>query len=157
MWTWLSANSGPLSVVVAVMIPAVAGLWVLAQFVANRAADAAQKRFENYHRLIKDLVAPDPAGSGPYLDRQVAVVYELRHFKRYRKVTVRILRGLRATWAKTYPPDNRLLKEIDLTLEYLSKEHWLVSALPFISSAVAMSALATAIWELARHFGLGLE
>jgi len=55
-----------------------------------------------------------------------AVVFELRRFKDYKEVTIRILTELRDDWRKSglHP---RLATELDLTLDSLSKrrKEWL--------------------------------
>jgi hypothetical protein len=55
------------------------------------------------------------------LDRQVAVVFELRHFPRYYEVTRRILTALKHAWG-SQPQWSRLVEEIDLTLAHV-KSH----------------------------------
>jgi hypothetical protein len=55
------------------------------------------------------------------LDRQIAVVFELRNFKEYFPVTLRILKGLRNDW-QDYGPEskrNRLLQEIDESIKFI--------------------------------------
>lgn len=87
------------------------------------------KRFENYHRLIDELVGGQP-GKQVMLDRQIAIIYELRHFKEYFPVTLRILTGLRnTTWQST---DQRLIDEIILTVEYI-KASWFGRKFGFIN------------------------
>jgi hypothetical protein len=51
------------------------------------------------------------------MDRQIAVVFELRNFKEYFEVTLRMLEGLRETWAD--PRFNRLTEEIGHTIDYI--------------------------------------
>ncbi|MDO8566127.1 MAG: hypothetical protein Q7S04_03020 [Candidatus Moranbacteria bacterium] len=78
------------------------------------------KRFTTYHNLIDQLVDDKSHPSGKLmLDRQIAIVFELRSFPKYYKVTQRILEGLKneETW-KTGNP--RLVEEVDLTLEYIN-------------------------------------
>lgn len=59
------------------------------------------------------------------LDRQVAVVFELRSLDAYHPVTLRILKGLKEDWSNAeYGPlqkRGRLLAEIDLAIEHISK------------------------------------
>jgi len=52
------------------------------------------------------------------LDRQIAIIFELRNYTNYYPVTHRILTDLKVTW-KDQP---RIIKEIDLTLDFISKE-----------------------------------
>ena len=55
-----------------------------------------QRRFENHHALIKQLVKGDEKlGKLLMLDRQLAVVFELENFREYRKPTLKILKGLK--------------------------------------------------------------
>jgi len=96
---------------------AVAFIWSVWQFFDVRRREFRNQEFETYHRLIKELVQPEK-DAGIYLDRQVAIVFELRHFKRYREVSARILQGLKGSWAsnQTY---KRLIEEIDLAIAHL--------------------------------------
>jgi hypothetical protein len=97
---------------------AVAFIWSVWQFFDVRRRDFKNREFETYHRLIKELVQPDK-DVGTFLDRQIAIVFELRHFDRYREVSVRMLKGLKGHWSSDVPKNKRLLDEIDLTLGYL--------------------------------------
>jgi hypothetical protein len=79
-----------------------------------------QQRFENYHNLVSDLVEGRPDQEAIRLDSQIAVVYELRNYREYREVSIRILKGLRQRWSSN-PKYARLIEEIDYTLEKLQK------------------------------------
>ncbi len=89
--------------------------WPVLQFILTRQREADWREFETYHRLIKELVQPDTGMEHVKLDRQIAVVFELRHFPRYRELTIRLLRGMRASWVAN-SANKRLIDEIDLTL-----------------------------------------
>lgn len=91
-------------------------LWQVTQFFLNKDTEAKSRQFEVYHRLIKELV--QPSEKDLYIDRQCAVVFELRHFKRYRQLTIRILEGLREDWKASPLFHPRLKNEINLTLDY---------------------------------------
>ena len=101
---------------------AIAFAWSVIQFVLVRMRDEKHREFEIYHRLIKELVTPDSESKVTWIDRQTAVLFELRRFKRYHELTLRTLLGLREQWSKnndsTYP---RLLEELDLTVEYIRR------------------------------------
>jgi hypothetical protein len=90
------------------------------QFLSVRRRESQEREFEKYHALIQRLVAPDEAGV-THLDRQIAVVFELRHFPRYYECTQRILTGLKDTWSaqKSW---SRLTDEIDLTLRDIQEK-----------------------------------
>lgn len=77
-----------------------------------------QVEFENYHKLIAQLIGSERKTDTMKLDSQVAIVFELQRFKRYKPVTLRILRGLKDEWTdKTHP---RLIDEIDIAINQLS-------------------------------------
>jgi len=86
------------------------------QQVSQRKAEAREREFQTFHRLIKELVAPDPESGKAWIDRQ------LRHFERYYEFTERTLIGLNEKW--TADPDfqwPRLISEINLTLEHIRR------------------------------------
>ena len=118
MATWIASNLTTLGAAGAV----VTFLWPVIQFVLTRKREQRAAEFEIYHRLIRELVAPDPASGSIWIDRQVAAVFELRHFPRYYEVTTRILEGLKEKWSSS--PEFKwpgLLTEVDLTLAYIQR------------------------------------
>ena len=94
-------------------------LWQIVQFFLNKNTEAKSRQFEVYHQLIKELV--EGSGTDVFVDRQCAVVFELRRFKHYRELTTRILEGLRQDWKDSPRFHPRLKNEINLTLDYLKK------------------------------------
>jgi hypothetical protein len=115
---WLLAHITALSAFGA----AIAFIWSVAQFLAQRRRESRERQFETYHRLVKELVSPDSATGTTWIDRQAAVVFELRHFPRYYGFTERMLKGLEEEWGKNPKPGSaRLLEEIDLTLAHIRK------------------------------------
>lgn len=126
VWTWLNANAGAFALVVTL----VTSLVLARRYLSQRRILIRDRRFRTYHTLIKDFVQPQqaaqpqqaqPGQAGQtWLDRQIAIAYELRNFPEYYNVTLRILRGLRAQWFEPPPAGgNRLLSEIDLTLAFV--------------------------------------
>ena len=110
---WLSSNTTTLSILGA----AVAFVWSTSQQIIQRRAESREREFQSFHRLVKELVSPDSAEGVMWVDRQAAVIYELRHFPRYYEFTERMLVGLKNKWVTD--PDfksPRLIEEIDLTL-----------------------------------------
>jgi hypothetical protein len=87
------------------------------QFVVTHTNDARNRQFEAYHRLIKELVKPENGQT--HIDRQCAVVFELVRFKRYRPLTIRILRGLQDDWKNNPNFHPRLASEIDRALRLM--------------------------------------
>lgn len=112
---------------IGVLIAAAPIVWGVVVFGLSRRAESARFRFETYHNLIKQLVDRETPEQTMKLDRQVAIIFELRHFRHYRPVTRRILLGLKEHWASNeYGPADkraRLLREVDLTLADL-KRSW---------------------------------
>jgi len=65
------------------------------KFQAERRTTLFWKEFEVYHKLVKELVEPPSENAVLYVDRQTAIIYEMRNFKRYYPFTLQILEGLR--------------------------------------------------------------
>ncbi len=88
------------------------------RFVKVRQEEQRQRRFENYHKLIAELVGGARDRQVMKLDSQIAIIYELRNFKEYSEVTIRILNSLMTEWASHQKP--RLIEELRLTVKALS-------------------------------------
>jgi hypothetical protein len=99
---------------------AIAFTFSVVQIVIVRSRESRDREFDKYHSLIQQLVSPDEKGT-IFLDRQIAVLFELRHFPRYFECTQRILSGLRETWGGNQG-SSMLIQEIDLTLAYIKKK-----------------------------------
>lgn len=82
------------------------------------------KEFEVFHKLIRELVEPSGADQVMYTDRQAAILFELRNFKRYYPYSLRMLYGLRAKWGAVSDQYPRLLEELELTIAYLKPKGW---------------------------------
>ncbi len=116
---WLSSNAAGLGILGA----AVAFCWSTGQQVAQRRRESQEREFQTFHRLVKELVSPDSEGGLTWLDRQSAVVFELRHFRRYYEFTERMLAGLQKVWAADPHFQPRLREEIELTLNYIRRKN----------------------------------
>jgi hypothetical protein len=121
---WISDHAGELGLAVG-LIPVFLGA---IQYILIKRAEEKDRAFEAYHRLIKELVQGDGSGQDPvFLDRQVAVVYELRNFPDYYPVTLRILRRSRLQWgldkltSSPFSPHN-LADEANLTIAYIKRK-----------------------------------
>lgn len=119
LFEWLSANAAAISIVVATL--PIVGAAV--QFLYLRREQERRRRFQVYHRLLRQLVQRENPDTPKMLDRQIATIFELRSFQFYFPVTLRILRGLRNDWANYGPLDKRLrlLEEIDLAIEDIAR------------------------------------
>lgn len=93
----------------------IAFLFSIYKYYINRKTELYWKEFEIYHKLLKDLVQPEVENGTMYQDRQVAIIFELKNFKRYYSISEKILKELRKTWINSH----RLVEEIDLTLEHI--------------------------------------
>jgi len=98
------------------------------RYVNVRRSEQRQTRFENYHNLIGWLVEGRDAAKGPMLHAQIAIVFELRNYREYREVSVRILESLEKRWGQSLTriqdageKESRqvLLNEISITLSKL--------------------------------------
>lgn len=113
---WLSSNTATLSILGA----AVAFIWSTVLQIAQRKSEAGERQFQAFHKLVKELVSPDPADGALWIDRQAAVLFELRHFPRYYEFTERMLLRLKNKWADT-PNGPALVEEIDGTLKRIQQ------------------------------------
>jgi hypothetical protein len=77
------------------------------------------RRFGIYHALIKQLVEPEKGKKSLMLDRQIAIIFELRNFPEYYEVSKRILSGLKECWNNE--KNERIVEEIDISMEYMKK------------------------------------
>lgn len=102
-------------------VAAIAALFPIFQFFLVRRRESQDSEFKIYHLRIEQLVSPEKDKPVMYIDRQIAVVFELRHFKRYFECTQRLLSDLKENW-KGQPNSVRLIREIEFTLAYIEKK-----------------------------------
>lgn len=122
LWKWLTDNGTAIGVVLA----AIPILWAVIQYIRIRRAEDRRVQFTTFHNLIKQLVEREDPNQPMRLDRQIAVIFELRArtFKRYYPVTLRIFEGLKNDWGDYGPEDKRkrLMQELDLAIAHLKKK-----------------------------------
>lgn len=106
-------------VIISLLGGVAAFIWSVAQFFIVRNRESRAKKFETYHRLIKELVEPPIQNGVLYIDRQCAIIFELRFLPRYFPLTRRTLLGLRQKWSDAEAQYPRLFEELDLTLQYI--------------------------------------
>ncbi len=82
---------------VAVVVTIVLALIAFAHYISVRRAEEKGKDFDRYHALLKLLNGDDGA---PYIDQQVAVIYQLRSFPDYYPVSLRILEHSLPRWQR---------------------------------------------------------
>jgi hypothetical protein len=68
------------------------------QQIIQRRAEAEERQFQAFHKIVEKVVSPEPTAGVFYVDRQAAVVFELRHFPRYYEFTERLLTRFKAKW-----------------------------------------------------------
>src|ERR1035441_9232045 len=73
---WLSSNTATLSIFGA----AVAFIWSTILQIAQRKAEAAERQFQAFHKVIAWVVAPEKVDGLSYVDKQAAAIFELRNF-----------------------------------------------------------------------------
>ncbi|WP_313650423.1 hypothetical protein [Pseudomonas soli] len=92
-------------------------LWGAYQYISIRKSEERGRQFLNYHSIVQSLVE-----TGPYIDRQMASVYELRSYPVYFPVTYRILNRLSKQWSTSDKPAvAHVLKEIKMTLKHIEQ------------------------------------
>lgn len=91
--------------------------WAVWKYFDQRKNELNDRRFNSFHRLIKELVqATDGALS---LDRQMAVIFELRNFPAYKDLITRILKNFLEA-IKNHDKSGILTNEINETLTYFA-------------------------------------
>ena len=116
--SWFTDNAVGLGIFGAVFT----AIWSIIRYMLERRRKARAREFDVFHRLIKELVSGD-SGNGETkseikLDRQAAIVFELRNFPRYYEFTCRTMKSLKEQQGKRmYPPlgSNRLEYEDERT------------------------------------------
>jgi L-rhamnose mutarotase len=94
------------------------------QWVQTKRSEERDRRFKNYHEMIKVLVSPEVPGGTIWFDRQVAVLFELREYRQYHEVTERIVEGLLSKWKKELEQRQTmsgLVNEAELTLDFIRR------------------------------------
>ena len=120
MWKWIGDNAVALGLVVPILI----SFWKFWEYLNIKHREMQSERFQVYHDLIKRLVEPEEKNGSMKLDRQLAVVFELRRFSEYYEPSLRILTGLRKSWGQSpheekvdeRPNMQRLFDEMDDTI-----------------------------------------
>jgi len=104
--------------VLSVILAAIPIIWGSISYIKIKKKEADYLQFKTYHDLIQQLVEPEKPGSAMFIDRQIAVIFELRYFKKYYPVSLRILKGLKESWTKS-GVNLRLSQELDMTINFL--------------------------------------
>jgi hypothetical protein len=117
---WLSSNTAALSILGA----AIAFVWSTTQQVTQRKAEAREREFQAFHKLVKELSQPEDGKV--WIERLCAVIFELRNFPLYYELTERMLVSLKKRLdTDTDPnwPGRLAIEEIDLTLKHIQQNN----------------------------------
>ncbi len=114
----LKTHGMPVSAISAVLV---FGLGVY-KLQAERKATLFWKEFEVYHKLVKELVEPHVENAPMYAERQSAIVFEMRNFKRYYPFSLRMLKGLDEKAASIQNISPNILNELKLTITYIERK-----------------------------------
>jgi hypothetical protein len=106
-----------------VIVPSIVLLWPIRQFYINKNTDEKYRQLENYHKLISKLLPPpnkkndDMVEQKNSLEQQMAILFELREFKKYHSFTCRIIESsLKGPWKNEPEP---FKEEAKLTILYI--------------------------------------
>lgn len=122
VWEWLKEYNGT----VAVLISLITGGFALYHYISIKRSEEEARRFSTYHNLIQDLnIGKDK--DAQYVDRQMAIIFELRNFPEYYPVTLRILNRSLPRWRAfaitgSSPLSPYLVpEEVVLTIKYINR------------------------------------
>jgi ribosomal protein L16 Arg81 hydroxylase len=88
----------------------------------SRKEELSNRQYTQYHQLVSDLAS----NAKDFAESQTAIIYELRFYRKYRHVTIRILNALKKTWEEkavnneTAPDSSQQRREIDLAIKVLN-------------------------------------
>lgn len=117
LWT---NYAGIISAVIAVILFGYP-IW---RWFAIKRQEAYARQFDVYHKIVQELVDAPP-GVTMRVHRQIAIIYELRHFRKYYPASYRIAKSLHQSWsALNAHPD--LLSELTLAQAFFKakKRYW---------------------------------
>lgn len=123
MWTWVVANNGLLALIVAAAV----AIATLVQYISIKRSEESARIFSNFHQLLQDLnegkERANGAAGAQYIDRQVAIMFELREFVKYYPVILRILKRSIKTWGGSGNPwAGELVEEAKKTIAFIKRK-----------------------------------
>ena len=122
LWEWLKEYNGT----VAIFVSLISGGFALYHYMSIKASEEAARRFTTYHKMIQDLNIGED-GEAQYIDRQMAIVFEMRRFPEYYPVTLRLLKRSLPRWrtfaqtSSNPSSPNLLAEEAELTVRYINR------------------------------------
>jgi hypothetical protein len=124
IWKFVTDHNGALGLMVA-LGTAIAALH---NYFSIKRSEERARKFSNFHQLLQDLNEgkPKPNGDtgGQYIDRQQAIIYELRSFKEYHPVIIRVLNRGVVTWSESDTPHmSDLIDEANMTMSFIIRNN----------------------------------
>ncbi len=105
---------------IAIIVSLIAGVIKFIQFVNIKKRESKQKDFENYHKLVERLVVDRTSEDGrPFIDIQIATIYELENFPRYKSVSIFILNRMKDRLVGK-PDQKDVISQIEKTLKKIA-------------------------------------
>lgn len=122
MWDWVHRNINDIGViftVLAFLLSLVVVAFSAFRYVTLRKDELRIKRYEQYHELLQKVSRGFDAQGILKLVSQRALIYELRHFPEYKKLTIRLLESLLIEWKEDSERNTMLSLEIHDTIRAL--------------------------------------
>lgn len=118
-FTALIANADWVSILVALGVVAVGAH----KYFSIKRVEEEAREFENYHRMLQGLVRGPDEDRVPYIDAQIAVIFELRFMRKYHAVSVRVLERSIPGWRESETKFcDKVADEAQLTIDFIIKK-----------------------------------
>lgn len=115
--SFLNTNNGAIAILITVAV----SLYKFFQYLNIKLDELREKKFKHYHDdLIKKLVQSENKDENIKLDRQIAIIYELKNFPEYFPVSKRILEGWIIKSDDKEMPE-RIKNEAKIAIKYMNK------------------------------------
>ncbi|MCU6618537.1 hypothetical protein OCO52_18775 [Achromobacter mucicolens] len=117
---WNTLGTGEQVGLIGVIITFVALLVPFYQTVLIKGIEARRERYLRYHAIIRQINVDDKEADGrPFIDMQIAAVFELTLLPEYHAVSLRILRRIKRRL--TSNSDTALAREVDLSIAKIER------------------------------------
>lgn len=105
----------------------IAFLWGVVQFLIGRSREIDEAQFKRFHEVIRKIQHDVDEGkhTSPYIEIQIAAIYELRFLTRYHPVSEIYLIQKKDEWEKLHGKYKTIgIPTIDSTLQEIKKGTW---------------------------------
>jgi len=111
------------TIIISIVTPIALALWTMIKYFSSKKEERRWKEFDVYHELINKLAR---GGDEIRLAYQSTIVFELRYFKRYWAISLRILEDLHEKWNKDEEKKKKdgtqLLDEMQKTIGFIKNK-----------------------------------